>query len=252
MTDIGERLLRDIGLTSRVRPAGDPARARLEQPEQPAQLGLQLRRLRRRGRRARTPGPWPRSSTTRGSASGLAAARARRSRPRPCSSAAITTPATTRSPSSTSTGSPTSHRDGVRGGPAGHRGDLRPQRPRALPAVHVGPADALVRRPPAQHVEERSEDLAQTRPELGHATNAITHRRPPRVDPRPVPRPPGLPHLVRPDPGRRRELDPDAHPPGRLPRLRRDQPGVLLLERRQRRLRRAARSCRTTWRRCWA
>ena len=25
-----------------------------------------------------------------------------------------------------------------------------------------------------EHVEERSEDLAQTRPELGHATNAIT------------------------------------------------------------------------------
>ena len=45
-----------------------------------------------------------------------------------------------------------------------------------------------------QHVEERSEDLAQTRPELGHATNAIVHRRPARADPRAVLRPPRVPH----------------------------------------------------------
>ena len=95
MASMAERLLRDIGLTSGFAPAVHHPGARLEQPEQSAQVGLRLRRLRRRLRRAERPGLGPdaqRSARPRA---------ARGARPggsdgRRSSSAAATTPATTR------------------------------------------------------------------------------------------------------------------------------------------------------------
>ena len=103
-----------------------------------------------------------------------------------------------------------------------------------------------------EHVEERAEDLAQTRPELGHATNAITI-----VGRREWSR--GL-FLDRraflasydPDEDDADRHDPDPDPSGRLPGLFRDQPRVLLLDTSTIPASAPARSCRTTWRRSWA
>ena len=75
---------------------------------------------------------------------------------------------------------------------------LRAQRPRALPAVPLGAADALVRRrPPARRGPGRGPGAGPAG--VGTRDQRHHHRRPARVDPRPVPRPPGVPHLVRPD-----------------------------------------------------
>ena len=148
MTDAAERLLRDIGPDLRVLPAGLPARARLDQPEQPAQLGLRLRRLRRRGRRAERPrhGPDAQRPRVRESlaAAGHRSARGDRLRRRlPQHLQRLGRSSTTWTASRNRTG----------------RSSSRPARSieatcdrnaaRALPAVHVGPADALLRRRPA-------------------------------------------------------------------------------------------------------
>ena len=194
-----------------VRPAGAAARPRLEQPEQPARLGLQLRRLRRRGRRPERPGhgpdpqrpagpraAWPSAGSSIPGGDGL-----RRRLPQHLQRLGR--------PSSTSTGSPSrTARNSRRSAAIIEQACDRNahERCRRFMSAPLTLSFAGAR----QHVEERAEDLAQTRPEWGHATNAITHRRPPRVDPRPVPRPPRLPHLLRPDPGRRRGYHPDAHP----------------------------------------
>ena len=59
MTDIAERVLRDIGLTSGFARLVLTFGPRLEQHEQPARVGPRLRRLRRGARRAERPGDRP-------------------------------------------------------------------------------------------------------------------------------------------------------------------------------------------------
>ena len=108
---------------------------------------------------------------------------------------------------------------------------LRPRRPRALPAVRLRPAHAVLRRGAAACRG------AGGRPGTGSARMGARHqrhqhRRPARLDPRPVPRSAGLPHFLRSRPGRCRAHDPDANPSGRLSRLRRHHPRILFLLRR--------------------
>ena len=131
---------------------------------------------------------------------------------------------------------PRSHQARIRAGPARDGRCLRPQCPRTLPAFRLRSAEHVVPRRRGGMWRAAREDLAQTRPECGHATNAvcIVGRRE---------RTRGLfldrrAFLVSYDPhaGRRRAGDSDAHPAGRRARVRRNQPGVLLLLRRQRRL----------------
>ena len=69
---------------------------------------------------------------------------------------------------------PESHKRRVRRGP-----EPRSNRPAIATRTSVAgdscrPRLRFLRAPPGEHVEERAEDLAQTRPELGHCTNAIT------------------------------------------------------------------------------
>ncbi len=87
-----------------------------------------------------------------------------------------------------------------------------------------------------EHVEVRCEDLAQTRPEFGNAYERHMLRRPPGPDSRAVSRPALLPELVRSDAGRRREHDPGANSRGRRAGLRRHQHAVLPVVRRSVRL----------------
>ena len=178
-----------------VRPAGAGPRPRLDEHEQSARVGPRLRRLRRRPGRAERPRPGPDPQRpARPRAAGRP--RALRSRPRRSSSAGSTTPATSPSRSTTWTSSPnptgrSSRRSGRSSSEACDRNAH--ERCRRFCSAPL----TLVLRGARQHVEGRAEDLAQVRPEWGHATNAITHRRPARMDPRPVPRPPGVPDLLR-------------------------------------------------------
>ena len=86
------------------------------------------------------------------------------------------------------------------------------------------------------HVEARSVDLAQVRPELGHATNAVVHHRPPLAHPRACSSTGGRSssRTIR-RPTRRR--DPHAHARRRRAGGGRHQPRVLLLDGRPPRLR---------------
>ena len=234
----------------RLRPAGAPARPRLDQPEQPAQVGLRLRRLRRRGRRAERPRHRRRCSTTPASASGWP-------------DAAWSLPAETVFVG----GYHNTCNDSVTFFdldrlPDSHRQEFESAR-ELIEATCDRNAHERCRRfvsapltlsfaAAREHVEARAEDLAQTRPEFGHATNAICIVGRRERTPRPVPRPPGVPDLLRPDAGRRRGHDPDAHPPGRLPRLRAASTWSTTSPTSTPPATAAARSCRTTSRRCWA
>ena len=196
MTDIGERLLRDIGLTSRVRPAGAPARPRLEQPEQPARVGLRLRRLRRRGAAGRTRRAMAQILNDPRVRRAAWPARAVDARPRRSSSAACTTPATTRSPSSTSTGCPRrTARSSRRPAQAIEATCDRNAHERCRRFMSAPLTLSFAGRPRST---SRSGRRTWPRPgPSGARDQRHQHRRPARVDARPVPRPPRLPHVLR-------------------------------------------------------
>ena len=159
---VGERQLQRHRADLRVRPAGVPARPRLGQPEQPAQLGLQLRRVRRRGRGPERPGHGADAERSRvRERTGRNAAC--RFPMRRCSSAAIhntcndsVTLFRSRPRSATRT-------SGIRGGP--QRSSRRPATatPTSAAAGSCRHRSTLsFARRAREHVEERSEDLAQT------------------------------------------------------------------------------------------
>ena len=127
---------------------------------------------------------------------------------------------------------PESHLERIRVDPAAPRARLRSERPRAEPAVPFRPAVALLRRGSAARRGQGGRPGAGP-PRMGARHQRHLHRRPALADPRPLPRPPRVPHLLRSDAGRRREHHPDPDPPGGLSRLRRDQPRILLLLRGQ-------------------
>ena len=153
----------DLGL----RPPGAAARPRLDQPEQSARFGLRLRRLRRRRRRAQRPchGPDPQRSARPRTAgrNGAWSCRRRRS-----SSAAMHNTCNDSVTFYDLDCLPAIPPHGIRGRSRADRGGLRPQRPRALPAVHVGAADAVLRRRPAARRGPRR------RPGPGPARNGAT------------------------------------------------------------------------------
>ena len=142
MTAIAERVLRDIGLTARFARLVLTLGPRLDQHEQPARVGPRLRGVRRRPRRAERPGHRPDPQRPAGSASGW--------RPRGLaipdetvfvggmhntSSEAVTFADRTGSRSRTGRSSRR---------PAGPIEEACDRgRPRAAPAVRVGPADRV-------------------------------------------------------------------------------------------------------------
>ena len=151
-------------------PRGDP-RARIDQSEQSARIGARLRRLRGTARRPQRAALC-RHGEPAGSARAVCASEASTFPTTPGSSAAITTPAATTWNSSISM----RFRPRIR--PIWSAFASRSTRPgRAMPTSARGdsnrvPADAS---PDAalRHVEERSEHLAEPRPEYGHCTNAV-------------------------------------------------------------------------------
>ncbi len=171
MTNGAERFLRDIGLTHGFARLVAPAWTRLEQPEQPPQLGLQLRRVWRclGGPNARTMAQILNDPRVR---EGLA-------------SRGLTLPADT----VVIGGDHNTCNDSVvyydvDQIPASHRLDFERARGEIDKTSDRNAHERCRRFMSApltlsltaarEHVEERAEDLAQTRPELGHATNAIT------------------------------------------------------------------------------
>ena len=214
-------------------PAGGRPGPRLDEHEQPARVGARLRGLRRRAGRRERAGPGadpqrpagPRAAhCARSDDPGRDPLRRRLAqhqqragdvlRPRP---------------------DPGRPSRGVLRLPVGHRADLRAECPRALPSVPLGAPDALDGgRTAARRGPRRGPGAGP--PRVGPRDQRDHDRRPPRLEPRPVPRPSRVPRLVRPDPGRRRGLNPHADPLGRLPGLLGHQPRVLFLVRRQHRL----------------
>ena len=109
------------------------------------------------------------------------------------------------------------------------------QRSRTLPAVRRRPLD-LTPEAALRHVEARSSNLAQPRPEYGHCTNAICIVGRRSLTQRPASRPAGVPRQLRPH-HRSHDRDRRAHPGRGRPGRRRHQPRVLLLVGRQRAVR---------------
>ena len=202
MTDIAERVLRDIGLT-RASPGWCSCSGTARQHEQPARVGPRLRGVRRGARRAERPGDRPDPQRPARPRAGLAAAGS----PIPADTVFVGGLHNTCNEDVTFVDLdrvPDVAPGGVRARPArtceeacdrnaherGRRFESAPLTltPRRRPAARGGPG-----RGPGPGAAG-----------VGARDQRHLHRRPARADPRAVPRPPGVPHLLRPDPGRRR------------------------------------------------